>query len=198
MINENIKIDEIEKIKEMLNRISIDIEYKGSEQIALLNGENVSGKIREKEVSSLVSPVSAIPEVRKAMTNVQRKIAKSKMEEGENVVIEGRDIGTYVFPDADLKLYFDADVNVRATRRMRQLEENGIKMNYEDVLKNIIDRDTRDSMRKIAPLKKAEDAIIIDATYMSVETMKEEVKKIIIEKMKKNNWVKLEETKKSW
>lgn len=177
VIQQGIAIEQQGKIEEMLNKIDIDLKENGE---VFLNGEEVSKKIREDDVTRLVSPVSVIPAVRKKLLEKQRQIAQQK-----NVVMEGRDIGTIVFPHADVKIYLDASPEVRARRRVKQNEEKGMITPYEETLKNIMDRDKRDATRKIAPLKQAEDAIYIDSSNMIVE---EVVKKIvnIIEQKKLN------------
>lgn len=179
MIRKNIKLEEEDKIKELLNKIKIDMK-KGKEELQIfLNGEDVSKKIREKEVNDFVSPVSTLGIVRKKLLELQRKIA-----EGKNVIMEGRDIGTVVFPNADVKIYLDASPEERARRRVKQNLEKGIKTTYEEALENVISRDKIDSNREIAPLTKAKDAIYLDSTKLTIE---EEVEKIvdIIEKAKK-------------
>ena len=160
MLQENIKIDEEEKIKEMLNRINIEMKENGD---IFLNGNEVTKRIRDNDVNDFVSPISTVPIIREKLLDVQRKIAK-----GKDVIMEGRDIGTVVFPNADVKIYLDASVEERAKRRIIQNQEKGIESSYEDVLKNIIDRDKRDASREVAPLKQAEDAIYVDTTNMTI------------------------------
>ena len=141
-----------------------------------LNGEEVTKRIRENDVNRLVSPVSVLPIVRNKLLEVQRKIA-----EGKNVIMEGRDIGTVVFPNANVKIYLDAAAEERARRRVLQNQEKGIESSYEEVLEGIKDRDKRDSTREIAPLKKAEDAIYVDSTNLSIEQVVEKIIEIIEE-----------------
>ena len=176
MIQKDIKKEEEDKIKELLNHIDINMKPDGT---ILLNGEIVTDRIRENDVNTLVSPISVIKIVRDKLLDVQRKIA-----EGKNVVMEGRDIGTVVFPDADVKIYLDASPEERAKRRLKQNQEKGIQTSYEEVLKNIIDRDKRDSSREIAPLKQADDAIYLDSTPLSIEEVVEKIIDII--KAKRN------------
>lgn len=171
MIQRNIKKEEEDKIKELLNHIDINMKPDGT---VLLNGEIVTDRIRENDVNILVSPISVIKIVRDKLLDVQRKIA-----EGKNVVMEGRDIGTVVFPDADVKIYLDASPEERAKRRLKQNQEKGIESSYEEVLQNIIDRDKRDSSREIAPLKQADDAIYLDSTLLSIEEVVEKITDII-------------------
>lgn len=176
MIQEKIDIKEEKKIQEILNRINIQMETDGR---IFLNGEDVTRKIRENDVNNLVSPVSTLPIVRNKLLEVQRKIS-----EGKDVIMEGRDIGTVVFPNADVKIYLDATAEERAKRRVLQNQEKGIVSSYEEVLAGIKDRDKRDSTRKIAPLKKAEDAIYLDSTNLSIEQVKNKIIEIINEKRK--------------
>ena len=171
MLKENVGIDEEEKIKAILEKINIEMYPDGE---IFLNGEDVTKRIRENDVNNFVSPVSTIKIVRDKLLEIQRKIA-----EGKNVIMEGRDIGTTVFPNADVKIYLDATPEERARRRVLQNKEKGIKTSYEEVLENIKDRDYRDSNREIAPLRKAEDAIYIDSSDMTIEEVVNKVIDII-------------------
>ena len=174
MLKENVGIDEEEKIKNILEKINIEMYPDGK---IFLNGEDVTKKIRENDVNNFVSPVSTIKIVRDKLLEIQRQIA-----EGKNVIMEGRDIGTTVFPNADVKIYLDATPEERARRRVLQNKEKGIETSYEEVLENIKDRDYRDSNRKIAPLRKAEDAIYIDSSDMTIEEVVDKVIDIINKK----------------
>lgn len=171
MIQENIKIEEEKKIQEVLDKIHIKMEPNGK---IFLNEKEVTKRIRENDVNDLVSPVSTLPIVRNKLLEIQRKIA-----EGKNVIMEGRDIGTVVFPNADVKIYLDATAEERARRRVLQNREKGIEASYEEVLEKIKERDKRDSTREIAPLKKAEDAIYVDSTNLNIDQVVEEVINII-------------------
>lgn len=177
MIQENVALNQEEKIKEILEKIEIDL--KENEEV-FLNGRNVSKIIREEEVTKMVSPVSTIPIVREKLLELQRKIAQ-----GKNVIMEGRDIGTVVFPNANVKIYLDASPEERARRRVKQNQEKGIQSSYEEVLRNIVDRDKRDLSREIAPLKQAEDAIYIDSSDMTIDEVVGKIITIIQEKIKK-------------
>lgn len=179
MIRNKISLNEIDKIKEILNKINIELKKEDNEDIVFLNGEDVTKLIREKEVNELVSQVSHIIEVRENITNLSRKIA-----EGKDVIMEGRDIGTNVFPNADVKIYLDATPEERARRRLKQNQEKGIDIPYEEILKNIIFRDNNDKTSQVAPLKQAEDAIYIDSSDMSIEKVVERVIEIIEDKIK--------------
>ena len=177
MISKEIKLDEINKIENLLKNIHIELRKQDKKEFVFLNGKDVTDKIRSIEVTRLASPISAIEIVRAKMVELQRK-----MGEGKNIVMEGRDIGTVVFPNADVKIYLDADVEIRAKRRTLQNKEKNINMTYEEVLEDIKKRDKRDKTRKISPLKVAEDAIVIDGTNMSIEETYNKIKEIILEK----------------
>ena len=177
MLEKNIKVEEIEQIKNLLEQIKIEFKRIGNEQKIYLNNKDVSLEIRSKEVNENVSQVSAIDIVRSKMVELQRKIAQNI-----DVIMEGRDIGTNVFPNADVKIYLDATPEERARRRFKQNEENGINIPFEEILENVKQRDFIDSTRKNAPLRKAEDAIYIDSSNMTIEEVVNEIKKIIIQK----------------
>ena len=174
MINKGVKLEELDKINEILENIQIELKRENNKQVVLLNGEDVTEKIRSKEVSQLVSQVSSIKEVRLSMVKLQRKMA-----EGKNVIMEGRDIGTYVFPGADVKIYLDADVEERAKRRKRKNKEKRIKMTYAEILENIKKRDENDRSKKIGALKVAKDAEVVDSTQMSINQVVREISTII-------------------
>lgn len=174
MIQKNVSMNDEENLEKLLKEIDIEIKTNGK---IYLNGEDVTKRIRENDVNSLVSPISVIPMVRNRLLEIQRKIAK-----GKDVIMEGRDIGTVVFPNADVKIYLDATAEERAKRRVLQNKENGIASSYNEVLEGIKDRDKRDSTRKIAPLKRAEDAIYVDTTNMNIENVVKEIVNIIKDK----------------
>ena len=174
VINRGYSIKEEDKIVNLLKNIKIEFKNDNEEEKVFLNGKDVTNEIRTKEVNEMVSQVSHIPEVRKNMADFQRKIA-----EGKNVIMEGRDIATNVFPNADVKIYLDATPEERAKRRMKQNEEKGIVSTYEEVLENIKFRDYNDKTSSVAPLKKAEDAIYIDSSNLSIEEVTEKVIEII-------------------
>ena len=191
MIKENIKLDETEKIKEMLKNIKIDFE---GEKV-FLDGEEVTKKIREEEVTNLVSQVSHIGEVRSAMVELQRR-----MSEGKEVILDGRDIGTNVFPNAEVKIYLDASSEERAKRRFKQNQEKGIDIPFEEVKKNIEFRDQNDKSAKVGALKQAEDAVYIDTTNLSIKELEKKVSDVIKKKQKlikkiENGYVMTKDTK---
>ena len=179
MLRQNIGIEE-EKIEKLLSEITIELKEENGEEVVLLNGEDVSEAIRTKEVNAFISGVSALRIVRNKMLEIQRKIAQ-----GQEVVMEGRDIGSTVFPNADVKIYLDATVEERANRRLRQNKEKGIEMSYEEVLESVKKRDLIDYTREVSPLRKADDAILIDCTELSLEQLSNKVYEITEEKMKK-------------
>ena len=164
-----------EKIIKIANNINIKIDNTGDKDIILLNGEDVSKEIRTKEVTEVVSQISSIIPVRERMVEVQRNLAK-----GKNVIVEGRDIGTVVFPNADVKIYLDASEEVRAKRRYEENVQNGINTTYEEVLENVKMRDYNDMHKKVGALKKANDAIIIDSTSLTIDQVVENIKKLLI------------------
>ena len=129
-----------------------------------VNGDLVEGKIRTIEVSNCVSPVSSIREVREKLVNMQQQMGRAR-----GVVMDGRDIGTVVFPDAELKIYMTADAKVRAERRYAELTAKGESVSFEEVLDNVVSRDKADMSRAISPLRQAEDAIVLDNSHMTVE-----------------------------
>ena len=179
-INRNVSVDDLESIKQILQEIKIDMKNENGKLNIYLNEENVTEKIRTKEVDNIVGKISKIKEVREKLVDFQRKLA-----EGKDVIMEGRDITTVVFPRADVKIYLDASSEERANRRYKQNKEKGIECTYEEVLKNIEERDKIDSEREIGALKKADDAILIDTTKMNINQVVKEISKIT-EKEKKS------------
>ena len=179
-INKNIQYTEIEKIKEVLKDINIELRKENEEQLVFLNGEDVTKEIITPEVDSLVARFAAIKEVRDKITPIQRK-----MGENANIIMEGRDIGTVVFPNADVKVFLDCSVEERARRRYNQDLEKGIETTYEEVLESIKERHKLETERKIAPLVQAKDAVYIDSTGMTIEEEANAVIKVIEEKRKK-------------
>ena len=175
MLENDIKIDEIDKIKEMLSSINIKLDKEN----VYLNDKIVTKEIRTKKVNDFVSQVSHVVEIRNGMVDLQRK-----MGENCNIILEGRDIGTNVFPNANVKIYLDAAPEERAKRRYKQNIEKGINdVTYEEILANVIMRDTNDKTSSVAPLKKADDAIVIDSTNMSIDEVANKVIDLIKEKV---------------
>ena len=177
-INRKIELEEKEKIINLLDDIEIEFETDNSKDIVYLNGKDVTTRIREKDVAKIVSFVSSIKEVRFKLNEIFRKCA-----DGKKVIMEGRDIGTYVFPNADVKIYLDATPEERANRRYKQNQILGIDMPYEEILENIKTRDKNDMKKEIGALKKADDAVYIDSTNMNIEEVTNKVLEIINEKI---------------
>ncbi len=179
VINQKIPLEDKERIIEIAKTIKIEIETLSDGDKIFLNGKEVTKEIRSKEVTQIVSQISSIKEVRFQMVELQRKLA-----EGKNVIMEGRDICTYVFPNADVKIYLDASVEERAKRRYKENKEKNIDMSYEEVIENIKKRDENDKAKEIGALKKAEDSIVVDTTSLTIEEVVEKIIEII---RKKNN-----------
>ncbi|MBP9038525.1 MAG: (d)CMP kinase [Candidatus Syntrophosphaera sp.] len=173
-----IDINDEESIRNLLDFIDIQIENDNSKNRILLDGEDVSEDIRADDISSLASAISAIPAVRYKMVELQRK-----MGEKGSVILDGRDIGTFVFPDAEVKFFLTASPEIRAKRRWLELQQKGIDKNFSEVLADLVKRDNNDSQRALAPLKKAEDAIEIDTSNMTIEEQTETLYKIILSKL---------------
>ena len=176
-IKEGIGVEEKERLVELADRIKIDIQQENGIQKVLLNEEEVTEEIRSKEVTAIVSQISSIVEIRLKMVDLQRKMAA-----GKDVIMEGRDITTYVFPKADVKIYLDADEKERARRRYKENQEKGIDTTFDEVLENIRLRDKNDKEKEIGALKVAPDAKVIDTTNLSISQMKRAVKKEIEKK----------------
>jgi cytidylate kinase len=145
-------------------KITFDWDEKTEKNTTFLNGENVEDEIRQLEVSRNVSPISTIAEVRREMVKQQRENGKNK-----GIVMDGRDIGTVVFPDAELKIFLTASPEIRAQRRYLELKEKGREVEFDEILKNVEERDSIDSGREVSPLRKADDAIVLDNSYLTRE-----------------------------
>jgi len=158
-----IALDDDEGITDLLSRIEIEFLFDPAGNRLLLNGEDVTDMIRDEQVSRIASDIAALPPVRHRMVELQREMGRDS-----GVVLDGRDIGSFVFPDAHLKFYLDADADVRAQRRWLELQARGMDNSFEEVLLQLIERDKNDSNRALAPLKPAEDAIIIDNTDLTI------------------------------
>ncbi|MBD3232132.1 MAG: (d)CMP kinase [candidate division Zixibacteria bacterium] len=163
-IQSDVDLSDIDKLKKILGETRIDFKESEDQLSVYMDGVDVTESIRSKEVTELVSQVSVIPEVRNALVPVQRKLA-----EGEDVVAEGRDIGTVVFPEAELKIFMVASETERAKRRLKEMQEKRIKIDYEEVQESIKMRDTIDSTRVHSPLTKAPDAVEVDTTNLTFE-----------------------------
>lgn len=167
------------EVEALLKEISVEMDFsETSGQVVLLNGEDVTGLIRTPEVSMTASDISALPIVREYLLGLQRNIAKTK-----NVIMDGRDIGTVVLPDAQVKIFLTASPESRAERRYKELVEKGEKTTVKDVLRDVIKRDYNDTNRKAAPLRPAEDSVLVDTTNLDFDGSVEAVAKIIKERI---------------
>lgn len=175
----NIGSKDADAILDMLKDIKVELAFNDKkEQVVLLNGEDVSGFIRTPEISMYASDVSAIPQVRAFLLDLQRNMAKTN-----NVIMDGRDIGTVVLPDAKIKIFLTASPEVRAKRRYDELIEKGMDVKYEDILSDVITRDYNDSHREIAPLKPADDSVLVDTSDLNLEESVEALISIMKERM---------------
>ena len=164
-------------ISDACKTVEVSIAYENGEQQVLLNGENVSKEIRKEEVGKMASATSVYKEVRIKLVELQQKLAADK-----DVIMDGRDIGTCVLPNAQVKIYLTASVETRAERRYQELQEKGAACDLEVIKKDIADRDYQDMHREISPLKQAEDAILVDSSDMGIEEVVETIKNIYREK----------------
>ena len=180
IIENSIDYQNLKKLNNILDEIRLEFikENTSDSYQIFLNNKNVEKKIRSKKVSELVSEISKISIIRKKLVKMQRKIGDNK-----GIVMEGRDIATVVFPDAELKIFMQADINVRAKRRLKDFEKIGKKISLKEVKLNLLERDNKDSSRKDSPLKITSDSLILDTTSISlqdqIEFIKKEAKKII-------------------
>ena len=164
LLSKKVSPKDAQAIEENCQNADITICYEEGEQVVLLNGENVNGVIRSEAVGNMASASSPNPKVRERLTLLQKELAKTN-----NVVMDGRDIGTCVLPDADVKIYLTASSKVRAKRRFDELSAKGISCDIEQIEADIIKRDEQDMTRKVAPLKQAEDAVLLDSSHMTVD-----------------------------
>ena len=162
-LDKGIQPQETEKVIEACKDAEVTIEYEDAVQHVYLNGKDISSRLRNEEVGNMASVTSAIPEVRKKLLELQQNLAKT-----QNVIMDGRDIGTCVLPHADVKVYLTASVETRAKRRYQELQEKGEDCNLEEIAHDIEERDRRDMTREIAPLKQAEDAVLVDSSDMTI------------------------------
>ena len=171
-LENGVSADETEQIGKMCRQAVVTLGYEDGVQQVYLNGENITAKLREEEVGKMASVSSAIKEVRLQLLELQRDLAAK-----ENVVMDGRDIGTNVLPQAETKIYLTASVETRAKRRFLELQEKGVPCVLEEIAKDIEDRDYRDMNRDVAPLKQAEDAVYLDSSEMSIDEVVAEILK---------------------
>ena len=170
LIRKGILPEEKERMEEACENAEISIVYENGAQQVILDGENVTEYLRQEEVGNMASVSSANPKIREKLVQLQRILASK-----ENVVMDGRDIGTCVLPHADVKVYLTASAHTRALRRYKELEEKGIDCVLEEVEADINDRDYRDMHRDISPLKQAEDAILLDSSNMNIIEVKDSI-----------------------
>ena len=178
LLRRNVDRENPEEIGEVCQGAEISIEYKNGEQIVLLNGENVNPFLRREEVGNMASVSSANPKVREKLLDLQRKLAASM-----SVVMDGRDIGTTILPNAEVKIYLTASSLTRAERRYLELQEKGLSCDLEEIRKDIEERDSRDMNREISPLKQAEDAVLVDSSEMTIEEVVKCILQIFHEKV---------------
>ena len=164
LLRNHISAEDTAALEASLQDITIRISYSGGEQQIILNGENVTGQLRQEAVGNMASKTSAIPAVREKLLELQRTLAAEK-----DVIMDGRDIGTNILPNADVKIYLTASVETRAKRRYDELTEKGENCDFEEIARDIQERDARDMNREIAPLKKADDAVLVDSSDMTIE-----------------------------
>ena len=162
-LKKGIQPEDTEKIKEACRDAQVSIGYEEGQQQVYLNGENITSQLRREEVGNMASKSSAIPEVREKLLSLQRDLARR-----QNVVMDGRDIGTCVLPDADVKVYLTASSRTRAKRRYDELTARGVPCDLEQIEQDIIERDSRDMNREISPLRQAEDAVLVDSSDMTI------------------------------
>ena len=174
VVRKKLNLEDTDEIVKIANEIDIKIDNSGDKDIILLNGEDVSKEIRTKEVTAVVSQISSIIPVRERMVEVQRQLAV-----GKNVIVEGRDIGTVVFPNADVKIYLDASEEIRAKRRYEENIQNGMNTTYEEILENVRMRDYNDMHKEVGALKVAEDAIVVDSSNLTIDEVVEKIKEIL-------------------
>lgn len=173
LLQKQVAVDDSEAMAKACQDADISIEYQNNEQVVLLNGENVNPYLRTEEVGNMASVSSTNKDVRKKLVELQQKLAKTT-----NVVMDGRDIGTCVLPDAEVKIYLTASSAVRAKRRYDELIAKGQEADLEKIEADIIERDHRDMTREISPLKQADDAILVDSSYMTIQEVADKIMEI--------------------
>ena len=176
--NESIDTERLETAMPDI-RISFELNPETQRPMTFLNGQNVEDRIRTMEVSNRVSPVAALPFVRKALVELQQEMGRAK-----GIVMDGRDIGTAVFPDAELKIFVTASAEIRAQRRYDELKAKGQKASFEEILTNVKERDYIDQNREVSPLRKADDALLLDNSNLSIEEQKQWLKERFEEAVK--------------
>ena len=177
-LKNGVNSDDVETIEKELSNINVSIVYQDGEQQVLLNGENVNGVIRQEEVGKMASATSKYKAVREKLVETQRQIARE-----QNIIMDGRDIGTVILPDATVKFYLTASVEVRAKRRYDELVAKGEACDLKEIEKDIADRDYQDMNREVSPLKQAKDAVLLDSSYLDIPQVVAEMKKKIMQKL---------------
>lgn len=170
LLESGIDVNDKAAVADKCKGAEVDIKYEDGVQNVYLNGNNVTGRLREEAVGNTASVTSAVPEVRAQIFSLQRGLA-----DRGGVIMDGRDIGTVVMPDAEVKIYLTASSEVRATRRVKELQEKGEPANFEEIKKDIEDRDHRDMTREISPLKQADDAILVDTSDMTIDEVVDKI-----------------------
>ena len=173
MVRKGISGEDAAALEAACQEVDITIEYQNGEQQVILNGENVNGFIRTEEAGKMASAVAKNGKVREKLVDLQKKLAQTA-----DVIMDGRDIGTCVLPNADVKIYLTASVEERARRRHKELVEKGVECNIEEIKADIIARDEQDMNREISPLKQADDAILLDASDMTIQEVTDEIIRI--------------------
>ena len=173
LLRREVNKDDTEQIGNICQDAEISIEYQNGEQIVLLNDENVNFYLRTEEVGNMASVSSAVPRVREKLLSLQRKLARDM-----SVVMDGRDIGTTILPDADVKIYLTASSLTRAKRRYLELQEKGTVCNLDEIQKDIEERDQRDMNREISPLRQAEDAVLVDSSDLTIQQVVDRILQI--------------------
>lgn len=169
-LNRGIDPEDRKSVAEACRDAEVTIGYEDGVQQIYLNGENVTSMLRAEETGNMASKTSAIPEVREKLLELQRSLAREK-----DVIMDGRDIGTNILPNADVKIYLTASVETRARRRYDELQEKGEDCSLEEISRDIRERDERDMTREIAPLKKADDAVLVDSSDMTIQQVVDEI-----------------------
>lgn len=169
-LDKGIKFEETDKIIEACKDAEVTIKYEDGQQQVYLNGKNITSRLRDEAVGNMASKSSAIPAVRAKLLELQQSLARE-----QDVIMDGRDIGTCVLPNADVKVFLTASVETRAKRRYDELVEKGVSCDLAEIAKDIKERDERDMTREIAPLKQAEDAVLVDSSEMTIEEVVEAI-----------------------
>lgn len=172
-LEKGIDAADMEQIIAACREADVSIRYEEGIQNVYLNGENITSRLRTEEVGNMASMTSPIPEVRDRLLELQRSLAREK-----DVIMDGRDIGTNILPDADVKVYLTASVETRAKRRYKELAEKGMDCDYGEIAKDIQERDMRDMNRETAPLKQAEDAVLVDSSNMTIPEVVDTIVKL--------------------